>query len=154
MVFPEFERLVVNQITTKHPIWYQLPTPRENHHESKTAACGFADSRWYAISTIMASKARRPYEHDHTCLVLPKIRQVWLILPYLLQVWHIWTILAASLATCAQLGAFLAALFRQRQNDDPTWRISGSAVLAAPFRQRCFSSTKAIKELKPLTQKR
>ena len=41
------------------------------------------------------------------------------------------TILAASLATCAQLGAFLAALFRQRQNDDPTWRISGSAVLAA-----------------------
>ncbi|EEE17861.1 hypothetical protein ATORI0001_0796 [Lancefieldella rimae ATCC 49626] len=45
VVFLGFERLVVNQITTKHPVWYQFPTSRENHHESKTAACGFADSR-------------------------------------------------------------------------------------------------------------
>ena len=47
--------------------------------------------------------------------VLPEMRQVWLGLPYLLQVWHILTILAANLATRAQLGAFPAALFRQHQ---------------------------------------
>ena len=41
----QFERLVVNQIIRKHPVWYQLPTSQENHHESRTAACGFADSR-------------------------------------------------------------------------------------------------------------
>ena len=49
--------------------------------------------------------------------VLPEMRQVWLRLPYLLQVWHILTILAANLATRAQLGAILAALFRQYQLD-------------------------------------
>ncbi|OFR20502.1 hypothetical protein HMPREF2898_06875 [Atopobium sp. HMSC064B08] len=61
------------------------------------------------------------------------MRQVWLGLPYLLQVWHILTILAANLATRAQLGAFLAASFRQYQL---------GVIPAAPS-----ASTKAIKEL-------
>ena len=35
----------------------------------------------------------------------------------------------------------------QRYYDDPTWRISGSAILAAPTWQRHSDSTKASKEL-------
>ena len=59
-----------------------------------------------------------------------------------------WTaILTASLVNPAQLAASLAALFRQRHYDDPTWRIFGSAVPAAPTWQ-----PKVIKEFKPLTQ--
>ena len=63
----QFERLVVNQIIRKHPVWYQLPTSQENHHESRTAACGFADSRWCTISTI----ARRP-----TSMLIPPSAKV------------------------------------------------------------------------------
>ena len=89
----QFERLVVNQNTRKHPVWYQLPTSQENHHESKTPACGFADSRWYAISTI----ARKPYEYDHITECCRKCAKYGLdchtyckfgiFEPYLLQVW-------------------------------------------------------------------
>ena len=40
-------------------------------------------------------------------------------------------ILAASLVNRAQLAASLAALFRQRHYDDPTWRHFGSVVPTA-----------------------
>ena len=55
-------------------------------------------------------------------------------------------ILAASLVNRAQLAASLAALFRQRHYDDPTWRHFGSTSLAALFQQHPLGSTKVIKE--------
>ena len=40
--------------------------------------------------------------------------------------------LAASMVNSAQLAASLAALFRQHHYDDPTCRMFGSAIPAAP----------------------